>query len=77
MEGWIAVTVGRFVHFEVRLWVRLDDAKYALVNESRRLRSGEVHYLDHPVLGMIVRAGPVDIPSVLREQAERLDAFER
>ena len=77
VEGWIAVTVGRFVHFEVRLWVRLDDAKYALVNESRRLRSGEVHYLDHPVLGMLVRAGPVDIPSVLREQAERLDAFER
>ena len=77
VEGWIAVTVGRFVHFEVRLWVRLDDAKYALVSESRRLRSGEVHYLDHPVLGMLVRAGPVDIPSVLREQAERLNAFER
>ena len=77
VEGWIAVTVQRFVHFEVHLWVRLDDAAFALVSESRRLRSGEVHYLDHPVLGMIVRAGPVDIPSVLRDQAERLDAFGR
>lgn len=77
VEGWIAVTVQRFVHFEVHLWVRLDDAAFALVSESRRLRSGEVHYLDHPVLGMIVRTGPVDIPSVLREQAERLDAFGR
>lgn len=77
VEGWIAVTVQRFVHFEVRLWVRLDDAAYALFSESRRLRSGEVHYLDHPVLGMIVRAGPVGIPSVLRDQAERLDAFGR
>ena len=77
VEGWIAVTVQRFVHFEVRLWVRLDDAAYALVSESRRLRSGEIHYLDHPVLGMVVRTGPVDIPSVLREQAERLDAFGR
>ena len=75
VEGWIAVTVQRFVHFEAHLWVRLDDGAYALVNESRRLRSGEVHYLDHPVLGMIVRAGPVDMPSVLRDQAERLDAF--
>lgn len=77
VEGWIAVTVQRFVHFEVHLWVRLDDAAFALVSESRRLRSGEVHYLDHPVLGMIVRTGPVDIPSVLREQVERLDAFGR
>ena len=48
-----------------------------MVSGAARLRSGEVHYLDHPALGMIVRAGPVDIPSVLREQAERLDAFER
>ena len=75
VEGWIAVTVQRFVHFEVHLWVRLDEASFALVSESRRLRSGEVHYLDHPVLGMLVRTGPLDIPSVLREQAERLDAF--
>ena len=77
VEGWVAVTVARFVHVEVHLWVRLDDAAFALVSESRRLRSGEVHYLDHPILGMIVRAGPVDIPSGLREQAERLDAFGR
>lgn len=77
VEGWIAVTVQRFVHFEVHLWVRLDDGAFALVSESRRLRSGEVHYLDHPLLGMIVRTGPVDIPSVLRDQAERLDAFGR
>ncbi|MCY4013282.1 MAG: CsiV family protein [Gammaproteobacteria bacterium] len=75
VEGWLAVTVQRFVHFEVRLWVRLDDAAFALVSESRRLRSGEVHYLDHPVLGVIVRVGPVDVPGVLRDQAERLDAF--
>ena len=77
VEGWIAVTVQRFVHFEVHLWVRLDDAAFALVSESRRLRSGEVHYLDHPAVGMIVRTGPVDIPNVLRDQAERLDAFPR
>ena len=77
VEGWIAVTVQRFVHFEVHLWVRLDAGALALVSESRRLRSGEVHYLDHPVLGIIVRTEPVDIPSVLRDQAERLDAFGR
>lgn len=77
MEGWVAVTVQRFVHFQVRLWVRLEDAEFALVSESRRLRSGELHYLDHPATGVIVRAEPVAIPSVLRDQAERLDAFEQ
>lgn len=77
VEGWIAVTVQRFVHFQVQLWVRLEDAGFALVSESRRLRSGETHYLDHPAIGMIVRAEPVAIPSVLRDQAERLDAFEQ
>ena len=77
VEGWIAVTVQRFVHFEVRLWVRLDGAEFALVSESRRLRSGEMHYLDHPAIGMVVRVEPVAIPSALSDQAERLDAFER
>ena len=75
VEGWIAVTVQRFVHFQVRLWARLGDGEFALVSESRRLRSGEMHYLDHPAIGMIVRAEPVAIPRVLRDQAERLDAF--
>ena len=77
VEGWIAVTLQRFLHFQVRLWVHLGDAEFALVSESRRLRSDEVHYLDHPAIGMIVRAEPVAIPSVLRDQAERLDAFEQ
>ena len=74
VEGWIAVTVQRFVHFRVHLTVGIDPDALALVSESRRLRSGEVHYLDHPVLGIIVHAEPVAIPQQLREQAEQLDA---
>ena len=77
IEGWFAVTVGRYVHFRVDLMVALDGNAFALVRESRRLRSGEVHYLDHPMLGILVRTSPLEIPRTLREQAEQLDAFDR
>jgi hypothetical protein len=33
--------------------------------ESRRLRSGELHYLDHPKLGILVRIEPVTPPESL------------
>lgn len=33
--------------------------------ESRRLRSGELHYLDHPKLGILVRIDPVTPPESL------------
>jgi len=44
--------------------------------ETRRMRSRELHYLDHPLFGMIVEAWPVDSPetpqaapeSVLQEE---------
>lgn len=32
----------------------------AHVNQSRRMRSNELHYLDHPMLGILVRVTPID-----------------
>jgi hypothetical protein len=32
------------------------------LSESRRMRSRELHYLDHPLFGMIVEAWPVELP---------------
>lgn len=37
-------------------WIPLRAAK---VNLSRRMRSGEVHYIDHPLLGMVVKVTPL------------------
>jgi hypothetical protein len=31
----------------------------AAVNQSRRMRSNELHYIDHPMLGMLVRVTPL------------------
>lgn len=77
LEGWFAVTIGRYVHFEAHLQIRLDDNSFALYAERRRMRSGEVHYLDHPALGIIVRTEPVDIPRPLLDQLARLEELER
>ena len=76
LEGWFAVTVGRYVHFEARLQIALEDESFALFYESRRLRSGEVHYLDHPALGIIVRTNPVDVPEQLQDRIDRLETLE-
>ena len=35
---------------------------YMVLEESRVMRSGTLHYLDHPVLGVLVRADPVAAP---------------
>jgi len=48
----------------------LPGPRYMVLSESRRMRSGELHYLDHPKLGVIVRIDPVPIP------ADLLDAYE-
>jgi hypothetical protein len=40
-------------------------AGFMQLRESRRLRSGELHYLDHPKLGILVRIDPVSVPAEL------------
>lgn len=32
------------------------------MQQSRRMRSSELHYLDHPVLGMVIRVTPHELP---------------
>ena len=56
----------RYLHFQVDLRFRRGGASSALAGddavmiypmiESRRMRAGEIHYLDHPVLGILVQA---------------------
>ena len=65
LEGWLSVTLGRFVHLEVMLEYRLGDGAIALVAEQRRMRSDEPHYLDHPAIGILARADPVPLPEEL------------
>ena len=49
-----------------------DAAGYVLLSESRRMRPGELHYLDHPWLGILVLIEPVDAPDALLARVESL-----
>ena len=46
--------------------------EYMVLRESRAMRSGTLHYLDHPVLGILVRADPVAAPRWLVEALARI-----
>ena len=62
LEGWFSVTVGRYVHFKAHLLYRLAEDDAAILKESRRMRSGEIHYLDHPALGILAFVEPLEVP---------------
>ena len=47
-------------------WIPLRAAK---IERSRRMRSGEVHYLDHPLVGMVVKVTPYEVPEEASEEA--------
>lgn len=92
IEGFLSVTVGRYLHFAPTLWYHADNlgfapiavpaahtlpgpehGRYMQLRESRRLRSGDLHYLDHPKFGIVVRIDPVAIPEHLVSAWEALD----
>ncbi len=45
---------------------------YMELHEQRRMRSGELHYLDHPKFGVLVRVDPVQPPQALVTELARL-----
>ncbi|WP_139349850.1 CsiV family protein [Thioalkalivibrio denitrificans] len=76
VDGVITLTLARFLHIHTDLLYRpatgdrlpgdhvttLEGDQFAEshVTERRRMRSGETHYLDHPLMGVIVHVTPVE-----------------
>ena len=68
VRGTLRLYRSRYLHLEANLVLAKPVAAYAPANtnsatrfslrESRRMRSGELHYLDHPLFGMLVRVTP-------------------
>ncbi len=56
LEGTVKVSLGRYLHVDLDL---LLDQRYRL-QTHRRMRSGELHYIDHPLMGALVLISPVD-----------------
>lgn len=77
IDGTVAVRRGRFLHADVDLiYIRTTSGAEAnsgatppvrLVT-TRRLRNNEVHYLDHPLFGVIITVSPLDGGGASRPQ---------
>lgn len=46
---------------------RYESVRTVVLNESRRMRSGELHYLDNPMFGVMVKVVPYELPSTDHE----------
>ncbi|MBD3670395.1 MAG: hypothetical protein HUJ29_06445, partial [Gammaproteobacteria bacterium] len=86
IDGTIKLIRKRFLHIEVDLLYRapyIEDAANPLAREqwpqafrlieSRRMRSSELHYLDHPMFGVLILATPYVAPEP-EEQATEAEA---
>jgi hypothetical protein len=76
VDGTVTLSLARFLHLQTDLLYRratnetlpgdhvrtLEGREFveSYVSERRRMRSQEIHYLDHPMLGVIVEITPVE-----------------
>ena len=62
MRGTLLLHVSRYLHVEPDLWLTDQDARDRLyhvqIDQSRRMRSEELHYLDHPKFGLLIQVNP-------------------
>jgi len=57
LDGLIRVSKGRYLHLDTDLLLRAADTQQTWrIQLHRRMRSGELHYVDHPKLGILIRA---------------------
>lgn len=63
IQGTITVDRGRYLHFKPNLQLRrytADSLITATIDVPRRMRSKEAHYIDHPLMGIVVWAVPLE-----------------
>ncbi len=61
VNGTIKVRLGRFLHMDARLAFtdELSGQSFRLA-QSRKMRSGELHYIDNPRFGLLTKITPLD-----------------
>lgn len=61
-QGMLRLHLSRYLHVEPDLWFTRNSGEgqpyWVHINQKRRMRSEELHYLDHPLFGMLVRITP-------------------
>lgn len=56
---------------------QLPEPLFMVLDETRRMRSGFLHYLDHPKLGMLVRIDKITVPEALLAQYKMFEASQK
>jgi len=70
MYGLVRISLGRYLHIDTDLALKTaqgDDGLLIHSVDHRRLRSGELHYLDHPAFGILVLINPYQAPGSATE----------
>jgi len=61
-QGMLRLHLSRYLHVEPELWFtrtsNTDQRYWVRIDQNRRMRSEELHYLDHPLFGMLLRLTP-------------------
>jgi len=69
LQGTIKISVNRYLHIDLDLVLRRRTERYEAFPDGiesyrfrahRRMRSGELHYIDHPMSGMLIELTPVE-----------------
>lgn len=59
LQGTLTLFESRFLHVEPSLWLALTDHEgqryFASLTQNRRLQTGELHYIDNPRLGILIK----------------------
>lgn len=62
LQGALRFHLSRYLHLEPLLWYGSDTDSgqriWVKIDQNRRMRSEELHYLDHPLFGLLVRITP-------------------
>lgn len=64
VRGLVRVARGRYLHLDAELYLQgMDPQTVQPITLKRRFRSEELHYLDHPRVGILIQAEPVESDS--------------
>ena len=78
LEGTVKVVITRYIHVYADLILHIEGFNTQQINQEivvhnyledykidlyRKMKSRELHYIDHPLIGIIVEATPIETPA--------------
>lgn len=74
VNGTIKVRLGRFLHMDTRLAFTDEQTGQSFkLSQSRKMRSGELHYIDNPRFGLLTQITPLDDEALAPSEEESTD----